>query len=418
MPVGAAATVVAHAVVDDGRSQAVAVSLRGVPPAVAGLPAAPHVTVSVAEGVRNQEAGAAVAAARALEGGLVPLLPPLELTGTVGLALESGERVMVGSSGGGGAGDAGDADADADGALLPPLALAWLDAASRHPSASPLPPRARKGPPPPPPTSRARRSAVAGDSVLVADAMRWCADADARADALVKVWVQAGGGGAGAALDAAAPPPPDSPQPRGDRRPPSRNEAAWALAGVPPPPASPHAPPPRPPSPHAAARAVVGAAAAARSRADALRAEASALKVVRARLAAAVDAATAGGDADTARVLAAREWHAGQRAADALWGATAAASEGHNACFVNRWWLDLHGTRVAHALPLLARQARALASLAVGPTVLHVVTGYGRNSPAGVGRLLPAVLSWLASSGWAHREDETNPGLVHVYFGG
>ena len=74
-------------------------------------------------------------------------------------------------------------------------------------------------------------------------------------------------------------------------------------------------------------------------------------------------------------------------------------------------------SRSARRAALQAARLNRLRALAAGPVVLTVVVGWGRNSPAGVARLLPAVTAWLRRRGVPYGEDETNPGLVHVFLG-
>ena len=312
---------------------------------------------------------------------------------------------------------------DAGDDQLHPLVIAWLAAAvdgavAPHPLATRTKQARRQRDTLPAPTG-----ALTSTSSAVTQALEWCDRVEARALRLVEVW-----NSAAVASPPSSPSPPSTPFPgagapgraqagpgalvapqgRGGV---SAQQAAWALTGV--------SPSSDKSSPRlaAAARAATEAAALWRARAATLRVEAAAHKALLARLTAAAEEAEATGDTASARLLWSRAADAATRAADALSSAAAAAAEGHNGTRINRWYLDLHGLPVRDGVDVLARHCRVLRSLATGPVVLSVIVGWGKNSPGRVARLLPAITAWLRRSNTPHAEDDTNPGLVHVFLG-
>ena len=166
-------------------------------------------------------------------------------------------------------------------------------------------------------------------------------------------------------------------------------------------------------------RAASRARAAVREASDRERATSERHRAARAVFDRAAAVAAALGDEQASLELAARAWEHGELARAARARANEGAFAGVNGGHVNRFRLDLHGMHVPEALAALRRHCAALGGLAhPGGVLLHVVTGWGRNSSSGVPRVLPAVLEWLARNSHRFREDASNAGMVYVLLGG
>ncbi|KAK9804640.1 hypothetical protein WJX73_002656 [Symbiochloris irregularis] len=108
------------------------------------------------------------------------------------------------------------------------------------------------------------------------------------------------------------------------------------------------------------------------------------------------------GDVEVGKELWSRHRQHVALASDARSRANVVAYNAHNCCITNRWKIDLHGMNVEEALQTLDSNLSNFCKLSTpGQIVLEVVTGLGKHSAGGQPRILPAAKHTLRQMGQA-----------------
>jgi hypothetical protein len=87
----------------------------------------------------------------------------------------------------------------------------------------------------------------------------------------------------------------------------------------------------------------------------------------------------------------------------------------NNSAILNVYKLDLHGLHVTDAIEVLEYHINYLCCLNNPCSwLMKVVTGVGNHSASGIARIQPAVLDYLAVSGYFFDVEDMNPGIVRI----
>lgn len=87
----------------------------------------------------------------------------------------------------------------------------------------------------------------------------------------------------------------------------------------------------------------------------------------------------------------------------------------NNSAILNVYKLDLHGLHVTDAIQVLEYHINYLHCINNPCSwLMKVVTGVGNHSASGVARIQPAVLDYLADSGYLFDVEDMNPGIVRI----